>query len=108
MLAGADKLADAVQTTLGPKGRNVIIEQSWGAPKITKDGVTVAKAVEFPDRVCIDCRDFGSCTRARKTMVVCTTVLTICVRPHGWQISGLHLDVAVLLNSGGKLGCPVD
>ena len=50
MLAGADKLADAVQTTLGPKGRNVIIEQSWGAPKITKDGVTVAKAVDFPDR----------------------------------------------------------
>ena len=50
MLQGADKLADAVQTTLGPKGRNVIIEQSYGAPKITKDGVTVAKAVEFSDR----------------------------------------------------------
>lgn len=50
MLLGADKLADAVQTTLGPKGRNVIIEQSYGAPKITKDGVTVAKAVEFSDR----------------------------------------------------------
>ena len=50
MLLGADKLADAVQTTLGPKGRNVIIEQPYGAPKITKDGVTVAKAVEFADR----------------------------------------------------------
>ena len=50
MLMGADRIADAVQTTLGPKGRNVVIEQSWGAPKITKDGVTVAKAVEFNDR----------------------------------------------------------
>ena len=38
----------AVQVTLGPKGRNVVIEQSFGAPKITKDGVTVAKAIESP------------------------------------------------------------
>ena len=43
MLKGVDALADAVAVTMGPKGRNVIIEQSWGAPKITKDGVTVAK-----------------------------------------------------------------
>lgn len=47
MLQGVDILADAVAVTLGPKGRNVIIEQSWGSPKITKDGVTVAKAVEL-------------------------------------------------------------
>jgi chaperonin GroEL len=47
MLQGVDVLADAVAVTLGPKGRNVIIEQSWGSPKITKDGVTVAKAVEL-------------------------------------------------------------
>lgn len=71
MLVGVDKLADAVAATLGPKvvkhdsttcsdlsttcsfssqGRNVIIEQSWGSPKITKDGVTVAKAIELEDR----------------------------------------------------------
>lgn len=50
MLAGVDVLADAVAVTMGPKGRNVIIEQSWGAPKITKDGVTVAKAIELKDR----------------------------------------------------------
>lgn len=50
MLAGVNKLADAVQVTLGPKGRNVAIEQSWGGPKITKDGVTVAKSIEFHDR----------------------------------------------------------
>ncbi len=50
MLAGVEKLADAVQVTLGPKGRNVVIEQAYGGPKITKDGVTVAKAIEFKDR----------------------------------------------------------
>jgi len=49
ILRGVDKLADAVQVTLGPKGRNVAIEQSYGAPKITKDGVTVARAIEFED-----------------------------------------------------------
>ena len=47
MLEGVNQLADAVQVTLGPKGRNVIIDQSFGAPKITKDGVTVAKNIEF-------------------------------------------------------------
>jgi len=50
MLEGVDKLADAVQVTLGPRGRNVIIDQSFGAPKITKDGVTVAKSIQFKDR----------------------------------------------------------
>ena len=50
MLAGVDILADAVEVTMGPKGRNVIIEQSWGSPKITKDGVTVAKSIELKDK----------------------------------------------------------
>ncbi|CAL1133803.1 unnamed protein product [Cladocopium goreaui] len=50
MLKGADRLADAVAVTLGPKGRNVVIEQSFGAPKVTKDGVTVAKAIEFKNK----------------------------------------------------------
>ncbi|KAI6181680.1 hypothetical protein M3Y98_00855100 [Aphelenchoides besseyi] len=50
MLAGIDLLADAVAVTMGPKGRNVIIEQSWGSPKITKDGVTVAKSVDLKDK----------------------------------------------------------
>lgn len=49
MLRGVDKLANAVQVTLGPKGRNVAIHQDFGAPKITKDGVTVAKNIEFRD-----------------------------------------------------------
>merc|ERR1719460_2586744 len=50
MLQGVDKLADAVQVTLGPEGRNAVLDQSYGAPKITKDGVTVAKNIEFEDR----------------------------------------------------------
>jgi len=50
ILSGVNKLADAVQVTLGPKGRNVVIDQSYGAPKMTKDGVTVAKAIEFSNR----------------------------------------------------------
>jgi len=50
MLRGVNILADAVQVTLGPKGRNVILDQNFGDPKITKDGVTVAKHVEFSDR----------------------------------------------------------
>lgn len=49
MLRGVEKLADAVQVTLGPKGRNVALESSYGPPKITKDGVTVAKHIEFDD-----------------------------------------------------------
>lgn len=49
MLKGVDMLADAVQVTLGPKGRNAIIAQPYGAPKITKDGVTVAKSIDFED-----------------------------------------------------------
>lgn len=50
MLKGVDTLADAVKVTLGPKGRNVVIEKSFGAPRITKDGVTVAKEIELTDK----------------------------------------------------------
>ena len=49
LVAGADALADAVKVTLGPKGRNVVIDKKFGAPKITKDGVTVAKEIELED-----------------------------------------------------------
>jgi len=46
---GADALANAVKVTLGPKGRNVVIEKKFGAPRITKDGVSVAKEIELED-----------------------------------------------------------
>jgi chaperonin GroEL len=50
MLRGVDILADAVKVTLGPKGRTVVLDKSFGAPRITKDGVTVAKEIELPDK----------------------------------------------------------
>jgi chaperonin GroEL len=50
MLAGVDILANAVKVTLGPKGRNVVLEKSFGAPRVTKDGVTVAKEIELEDK----------------------------------------------------------
>ena len=50
MLKGVNILADAVKVTLGPKGRNVVIDKSFGAPRITKDGVTVAKEIELEDK----------------------------------------------------------
>jgi chaperonin GroEL len=50
MLRGVDKLANAVKVTLGPKGRNVVLDKSFGAPRITKDGVTVAKEIELEDK----------------------------------------------------------
>src|SRR5499425_2975158 len=50
MLRGVDILANAVKVTLGPKGRNVVLEKSFGAPRISKDGVTVAKEIELEDK----------------------------------------------------------
>ena len=50
MLNGVNTLADAVKVTLGPKGRNVVLDKSFGAPTVTKDGVSVAKEVELKDK----------------------------------------------------------
>ena len=50
MLSGVNTLANAVKVTLGPKGRNVVLDKSFGAPRITKDGVTVAKESELDDK----------------------------------------------------------
>src|SRR5213080_4506249 len=50
MLRGIEVLANAVRVTLGPKGRNVVLDKSFGAPRITKDGVTVAKEIELEDK----------------------------------------------------------
>ena len=50
MLKGVNTLANAVKVTLGPKGRNVVMDKSYGAPKITKDGVSVAKEIELEDK----------------------------------------------------------
>lgn len=58
MKEGADALANAVKVTLGPKGRNVVIDKKFGAPQVTKDGVTVAKEIELEDRFA----NMGACT----------------------------------------------
>jgi chaperonin GroEL len=50
MIAGVDILANAVKVTLGPKGRNVVLDKAFGAPRVTKDGVTVAKEIELKDK----------------------------------------------------------
>ena len=50
MIAGVDALANAVKVTLGPKGRNVILDKSFGVPRVTKDGVSVAKEIELRDK----------------------------------------------------------
>ena len=50
LLAGVEKLAAAVKSTLGPRGRNAILDKSWGGPTVTKDGVTVAEEIEFTDK----------------------------------------------------------
>src|SRR6187200_3195290 len=50
MLRGVEILANAVKVTLGPRGRNVVLDKSFGAPRITKDGVTVAKEIELEDK----------------------------------------------------------
>ena len=50
MFAGVNLLADAVKVTLGPKGRNVVLDKSFGAPTVTKDGVSVAKEIELEDK----------------------------------------------------------
>ena len=60
MLHGVDILADAVKITLGPKGRNVVLDKSFGAPRITKDGVTVAKEIELGDKF----ENMGGCAGA--------------------------------------------
>ena len=51
ILAGVNKLADTVKVTLGPKGRNVVLEKKFGGPNVTKDGVTVAKEIELEDKL---------------------------------------------------------
>ena len=61
MLRGVDLLAQAVKATLGPKGRNVVLDKSYGAPRITKDGVTVAKEIELLRQV----REHGRADGAR-------------------------------------------
>ena len=62
---GMNQLADAVKVTLGPKGRNVVLEKKWGAPTITNDGVSIAKEIETPSLVMVGAPHFFSSTTLR-------------------------------------------
>ncbi|MGV8040700.1 MAG: TCP-1/cpn60 chaperonin family protein [Thermoanaerobaculaceae bacterium] len=80
MLRGVNALANAVKVTLGPKGRNVVLEKSFGAPTVTKDGVTVAKEIELEDKLREHGRPDGASEVASKTSDVAgdgTTTATV-------------------------------
>ncbi|XP_068652074.1 chaperonin CPN60-like 2, mitochondrial [Aristolochia californica] len=90
MLQGVNELSEAVKVTMGPKGRNVIIEKRRGDPKVTKDGVTVAKSIDFKDRV----KNLGanlikevasSTNKAVGDGTTCSTVLTQAIFTEGYQ-----------------------
>ena len=75
---GVDTLADAVKTTLGPKGRNVALDKKWGAPTITHDGVTVAKEIELQEPFQnMGARSSGSCNEDRRHRRDGTTTATV-------------------------------
>jgi chaperonin GroEL len=78
---GLDVLANTVKVTLGPRGRNVILERSWGAPTVTKDGVTVAKEIELEDRLA----NMGAASVA--SLMLMTEAL-IATRPHNGAPAG--------------------
>lgn len=72
MKNGVDQLANAVKVTLGPKGRNVIIEKKFGAPHITKDGVTVAKEIELADAFETQVRSWSRAWPAKQVTMLVT------------------------------------
>ena len=83
MVHGLNILADAVKVTLGPKGRNVVLERSYGAPTVTKDGVTVAKEIELKDKL----QNMGA------QMVKEVASKTICA-PMFWSLSFSSISLA--------------
>eukprot|EP01035_Chromulina_nebulosa_P065617 gene65617-89763_t len=90
MKRGVDILADAVKVTLGPKGRNVVIEKKFGAPSITKDGVTVAKEIELEDAI----ENLG----AQMVKEVASKTADIAGEGHQWDsrvTSEIEVDAAV-------------
>jgi chaperonin GroEL len=108
MLRGIDILADAVRVTLGPKGRNVVLDKSYGAPRITKDGVTVAKEIELGDKF----ENMGAqMVRevASKTSTVAgdgTTTATILAHATTIIRKGSLVGIRSDLRKGPHIGCP--
>ncbi|KAL2539133.1 Chaperonin CPN60-like 2 [Abeliophyllum distichum] len=98
MLSGVNELAEAVKVTMGPKGRNVIIEQSHGNPKVTKDGVTVAKSINFMDKTKNIGADLVKQVASATNKVAgdgttCATVLTQAIFTEGCKSVAAGLNV---------------
>ncbi|XP_006655538.2 chaperonin CPN60-like 2, mitochondrial [Oryza brachyantha] len=107
MLQGVNDLADAVKVTMGPKGRNVIIERSHGTPKVTKDGVTVAKSIEFEDST----KNVGAnlvkqvaeaTNKVAGDGTTCATVLTQAILTEGCKAVAAGVNVMDLRNGMNK------
>uniref|UniRef100_A0A0D9WJ76 Uncharacterized protein n=1 Tax=Leersia perrieri TaxID=77586 RepID=A0A0D9WJ76_9ORYZ len=107
MLQGVNDLADAVKVTMGPKGRNVIIERSHKAPKVTKDGVTVAKSIEFEDSA----KNVGAklvkqvaeaTNKVAGDGTTCATVLTQAILTEGCKAVAAGVNVMDLRNGINK------
>ena len=81
LLKGVDILANAVKVTLGPRGRNVVLEKSYGSPTVTKDGVTVAKEVELEDKF----ENMGAQMSSRSLPKRPTSRATVPPRPPFWR-----------------------
>ena len=100
---GVNALADAVKVTLGPRGRNVVIDKKWGAPTITNDGVTIAREIELEDRIVVQANEAETTTASG--LVIPDTAkekpqegTVIAVGPGRWDEDGekrIPLDVAV-------------
>ena len=107
MLEGVDILANAVKVTLGPKGRNVVLEKSFGAPRITKDGVTVAKDIELKDKF----QNMGAqmvrevASKANDVAgdgTTTATVLAQCIAQEGAKAVAKELNLAYLAETTHK------
>ena len=117
MLQGVNILADAVKVTLGPKGRNVVLDKSFGAPTVTKDGVSVAKEIELEDKfenmgaqmvkqVSSQTSDeAGDGTTTASSFVLLATSLTICA-PIFSNLSSRSISFATVTPSFVVLGAP--
>jgi len=78
---GVNKVADAVRITLGPKGRNVVIEKSWGSPTITNDGVSIAKEIELEDKF----ENLGANSSRKSLPRPTTSPVTVRPLPRCWH-----------------------
>ena len=111
LLAGVDKLADTVKITLGPKGRNVLIERSYGSPLITNDGVTIAREIELEDQVYVSITNYGKVIPQEKLPYIFDKFYRVDEsRTERMKGTGLGLAIAknVVVMHGGEISAKSD